>query len=84
VRVQDKDSDAVERAKVGATGVIVHGRYHYAFISGEEWPKDSNMTIEILQRVLSDLEFESGKPLPRVMYLQMDNTSRYGSLSPYT
>jgi hypothetical protein len=37
---------------------------------------DSNVTIEVLQRVLTDLSNESGGPLPETLYLQLDNCGR--------
>jgi hypothetical protein len=62
---------------------LVHGRATFAYLSGDEWPKDSNMTIEVLQRTLSAIA-KAGEPLPRILYLQLDNTSRCGPRVPFT
>jgi hypothetical protein len=40
------------------------------------FPADPNVTIEVLQRVLTDLSNESGGPLPETLYLQLDNCGR--------
>lgn len=41
----------------------------YVFLTGEEFPSDSNLTIEVIQRILKDVEQKRGK-LPPVLYLQ--------------
>jgi len=62
---------------VHVTAVLAHGRGAYAYLSGEEWPHDSNLTIECIQRTLKDIERKEGK-LPRTLFVQMDNCSRLG------
>ena len=59
---------------VGVTGVLVHGHGSYVYLTTEETPKDSNLTIEVLMRTLLQLP----KPLPSVLYLQADNCHRVG------
>jgi hypothetical protein len=55
--------------------VIEHGtRRTWAFISGPEIHHDSNLTIECLHRVL--VEKRKDGPLPKILYLQMDNCGR--------
>ncbi len=72
---QDKNHDKLEKQQLHITGVIEHGRRRsWAFVSGEELYHDSNMTIEVLQRVLQDIA--AAGPLPRRCYIQMDNCSR--------
>jgi hypothetical protein len=71
---QTKNDATAGRPQMHVTGVIAHGRGTWAFVSGEEWPHDSNLTIECFQRVLHDLEAEG--PLPPFLFVQMDNCSR--------
>ena len=39
-----------------------------------QYPHDSNLTLTVIINVLTD--FARSNPLPEVLYLQMDNTSR--------
>jgi hypothetical protein len=41
----------------------------YVYLTGEEFPTDSNLTIEVIQRLLKDIEKRRGK-LPPTLYLQ--------------
>ena len=59
------------------TGVLAHtdvpcGKKAYTFIDALEWPHDSNLTINILDAVLSSWHDQ----LPSILYLQMDNCWR--------
>ena len=72
--LQTKDAAHLLKPQCHLTGVIVHGRGTYHFISGEEFPHDSNLTIECLQRVFTMLEKEGR--LPKKLFVQMDNCSR--------
>lgn len=63
------------------TGVLSHGHHRaWAFLSGDEVFHDSNLTIECLHRVLLDLA-QLG-PLPRKLFLQLDNCGRSPLLFP--
>lgn len=68
-------------------GVLVHGIGSYVYTMSEKFKADSNLTIEVLQRVLQKLEVVRGRLPPRLC-LQMDNCVRenknqyvYGYLS---
>lgn len=54
------------------TGALVHGRGQHAYIDFNEYPHDSNLTINILLNIL----VRYADSLPPVLYLQLDNTSR--------
>ena len=66
------------RLKTHVTGVIVHtdvehGKKVYAFVDHLQWPHDSNLTINILEEVISEWHHNQ---LPDVLYLQLDNCFR--------
>ena len=52
---------------------VDNGKLAYAFIDNLQWPHDANLTINVLEEVLSRWHKES---LPEVLYLQMDNCFR--------
>jgi hypothetical protein len=56
-------------------GAIVHGSRAYAYTILDTCPLGANVTIDILHRVL-EAELASKGKLPRVLYLQLDNTTR--------
>jgi hypothetical protein len=76
-----KESKSVQglwRLRTHITGAIVHtasphGRKVYAYVDYLQWPHDSNLTINILEDILSKW---SGSTLPEVLYLQLDNCYR--------
>ena len=53
------------------TGAIVHGRRSFAFIDEHLWPHDSNLSMNILLSILSQLE-----NLPPTLFIQLDNCFR--------
>jgi hypothetical protein len=54
-------------------GAIVHGHWAAAYIYSANMTGGTNVTIEVLHRVLSALQME-GTNIPRKLYLQLDNT----------
>ena len=54
------------------TGFIQHGVGAGIFIDFQQWPHDSNLTINILMQLL----LSSQKPLADTLLLQMDNCAR--------
>ena len=52
-------------------GALVHGKRINLYFFKENWSKDPNMTIEVLQHTLCTLP-----TIPRKLYLQLDNCSR--------
>lgn len=50
------------------------GKLAYAFVDLLQYPHNSNLTVSIIIKVLTD--FVIDRPLPKVLYLQMDNTAR--------
>ena len=52
----------------------MHGRGAKVFTVTEELAPDSNLTIEILQRVLKSID-EKEHAIPGTIFLQLDNTS---------
>ena len=72
-----KSTQNLWRLQSHITGVLVHtdsswGKQVLAFVDLYQYPHDSNLTINILIRTLNELE----KPLPPVLYLQLDNCFR--------
>jgi hypothetical protein len=57
-----------------AIGVLIHGRGSRVFTVTEELAPDSNMTVEIVQRVFNLVDDTEGK-LPDTVFAQFDNTS---------
>lgn len=68
---QMKAYSSAWRLKTHLTGVLNHGREASGFFDINQWPHDSNLTINVLLRVL--LRMES---IPDRLYLQMDNCWR--------
>ncbi len=64
-----KTASASWRLRTHLTGVILHGIESFAFFDVFEFPNDSNLTCNILLKIL-ELHKES---LPPVLYVQMDN-----------
>jgi len=65
----------VEKAKYHLIGVIVHGIGSWVYTMSDKWKSDANVTIEVLQRVLTAIEEQRGG-LPSTLYVQMDNCTR--------
>ena len=59
------------RLRTHLTGVINHGREVVGLFDLFQWPHDSNLTMNVLLRVLVRCDF-----IPDVLYLQMDNCFR--------
>jgi hypothetical protein len=73
---QTKASSGMFKQKYHLIGALVHGRGMWVYTMSHKFPADPNVTIEVLQRVLTDLSDESGGPLPKKLCLQMDNCVR--------
>ena len=59
------------RLKTHLTGVMNHGREVIGYLDLMQWPHDSNLTINIILRVLLRMD-----TIPDSLYLQMDNCWR--------
>ena len=59
------------RLRTHLTGVINHGREVLGLFDLFQWPHDSNLTMNVLLRVLERCDY-----LPDVLYFQMDNCFR--------
>ena len=59
------------RLKTHLTGVLNHGREALGYFDVMQWPHDSNLTINVLMRVLLRMDV-----IPERLYLQMDNCWR--------
>jgi hypothetical protein len=70
-----KTTCAAHKLKTHFVGVIAHGIGAFIYGLHDDWKHDSNLTIEILHRALSQIE-ASGFELPPVLDLQMDNCAR--------
>lgn len=64
------------KQKYHLIGALVHGRGMWVYTMSHAFPADPNVTIEVLQRVLTDLSKESGGALPPRLCLQLDNCVR--------
>ena len=65
----------MEKAKYHLIGVIAHGIGSWVYTMSDKWKSDANVTIEVLQRVLTAIEQQRGG-LPSTLYVQMDNCGR--------
>jgi hypothetical protein len=72
---KSKTSSEVYKQKYHLIGVLVHGVGSWVYTMADRFKSDSNVTIEVLQRVLAEIEAKKGR-LPRKLYLQMDNCTR--------
>ena len=59
------------RLRTHLTGAINHGREVVGLFDIFQWPHDSNLTMNVIMRVLERCDY-----LPDILYLQMDNCSR--------
>ena len=71
---KSKSSSEAYKQRYHLIGVLAHGVGSWVYTMSDKWKSDSNVTIEVLQRVLTDIERKKG--LPRKLYLQMDNCVR--------
>ena len=74
-----KSTSSLWRLRTHITGTILHtkasfSKLIYCFVDLVQYPHDSNLTLTVIINVLTD--FARSNPLPEVLYLQMDNTSR--------
>ena len=72
-----KSTQKLTRLRTHLTGAIVHtqaphGKLLYAFYDTMQWPHDSNLTLEVLSRIMHRLK----EKLPPTLYLQLDNCGR--------
>ena len=77
---QTKSTQNLWRVRTHLTGALVHtkaekGKMVFAFFDLLQWPHDSNLTITLLLAVLHQLQSRL-HALPKILYLQLDNTSR--------
>ena len=75
-----KSSHNLWRLRTHLTGVLIHtkpamGKLAYGFYDIMQFSHDSNLTINVLLKVLTDL-CSSADSLPKVLYLQLDNCFR--------
>lgn len=73
---QTKTSSGMFKQKYHLIGALVHGVGPWIYTMSHRFPADPNVTIEVLQRVLTDLSEERGGALPKKLYLQLDNCGR--------
>ena len=64
------------KQKYHLIGALVHGRGAFVYTMSHRFPADPNVTIEVLQRVLTKLSDEREGRLPGKLYLQLDNCVR--------
>lgn len=70
-----KTTSTAHKQSTHFVAAIVHGLGAWLYGLGDEWAHDSNLTIEVLQRTLSNVELR-GNDLPPILDLQMDNCWR--------
>lgn len=71
----DKTKNPIAKQKHSLIAAKVHGHGMYCYTISTKFPKDSNVTIEVLWRTLKHLETKLGK-FPPILYLQLDNSGR--------
>lgn len=75
-----KSTSSLWRLRTHVTGLILHaqapvgGKLVYSFVDLIQYPYDSNLTLTVIINALVD--FVETSSLPKVLYLQMDNTCR--------
>jgi len=69
------DSQSQKKVKSKVYGVIVHGYWASLHTFNSVLPGGTNVTVEIMHRTLQRLR-DKGKPTPRIMYVQLDNTCK--------
>ena len=74
---RERTSGTQSAWKVGlhVMGAIVHGRRAYTYTILDTCPLGSNVTIDVLHRVMK-AELDRTGTLPKTLYLQLDNTTR--------
>jgi len=75
VHEKTKLTSEMEKAAIHLMGALVHGRDTYLFTLPDHVAAGQNVTIQTLYEVLVDQLKKHGR-LPRVLYLQLDNTTR--------
>jgi hypothetical protein len=65
-----------QRLKMHVYGALVHGHGCYAFTMPDHESQGHNTTIQVLWKVIIDQYVKRGGKLPKVLYLQLDNTTR--------
>ena len=78
-KLVSKSTSSLWRLRTHITGVILHtkapgGKLVYSYVDLVQYPHDSNLTITVI--INSLVHFIESNPLPKVLYLQMDNTCR--------
>ena len=74
-----KSTSSLWRLRTHLTGFLVHmkspfGKLAFSFVDFLLWPHDSKLTITLLLKVL--FSYQQNHNLPRILYIQMDNTCR--------
>lgn len=69
------ESSKIFRVPVYLMGVISHGRGTKCYVVPGHFKQGTNVVLDILIRTLFDMK-SKGKNIPRVMYLQLDNTCK--------
>ena len=65
--------DSGMRLRYHVVVAIVHGdTRRYVYNARENVPHDPNLTIEVLQHTLAQVEANRGRQLPKTFYLQLD------------
>ena len=59
-----------QQVKAQVTGVLTHGHGAYVYLQYGQYPCDSNLTVTVLINCLEQI-----LPLPKVLYVRMDNCS---------
>ena len=68
-------SDAAPKVKMHLLGCIAHGRDTYAYTCPPHIAQGHNVTIQVLDRVLTAIKKKEGG-LPPTLHLQLDNTTK--------
>ena len=68
-------SSAAPKVKIHVLGCIAHGRDTYAFTCPPHIGQGHNVTIQVLDRVLTDIKRAEGR-VPPILHIQLDNTTK--------
>ena len=72
---QDKTTAEARKVPIHMFLGLLHGRRAYSFVCTDNFKHGSNITIECIHRILTDV-YSQDKALPPTFYVQMDNTAK--------
>lgn len=80
--MSSKDLEALQRPRLHITAALCHNRQVLVSVSPADWPKNTNVTVELIAATLNKLS-QHGLCLKKAhLHLQLDNTSSSNKNNP--